>query len=355
MSDLLQDPAQADQPPMSTETLQEAPAVVPSTPTSDEPTDSAANQPASVTVETLDEAGYRNLTSNLDALLAQHEQQQEEETPEPAPIEEPVEEQEEDNQVPLDEDRLPERLRVGNWSEEERKALLLRQRNPDLSLAEALERVRVPSDQGQIIQEERETPSLDSTQARIAELKELRKEAFRNVELDKIPELDDQLEEARNTIEEIKVAQARAYTEETARFHAEVDQSKARAVAYYPDVTDANSPLVLKMLEIDEVLKETGNPLYHSPNKPEKLAMMAGNEIGIPPNARKPSSPRVTQSPTRGVVTLPSSSRPATPIAPANARTSRPSAAVINGTADDLLANLKDEDELHALVASLSR
>lgn len=354
MSDLLQDPAQADQPPTSTETLQEAPAVVLSTPTSDEPTDSAATQPASVTVETLDEAGYRNLTSNLDALLATQEQA--EESPNAASNEQgEVKQQEEGDPIPLDEDRLPERLRVGNWSEEERKALLFRQRNPDLSLAEALERVRVPNDQGQVIQEEREIPSLDDIQTKIAELKELRKEAFRNVELEKIPELDDQLEEARNTIEEIKVAQARAYTEETVRFDAEVDQSKARAVMYYPDVTDANSPLVLKMLEIDNILKETGNPLYNSPNKPEKLAQMAGNEIGIPPNANKPSSPKAPQSPTRPQVISLSSSRPATPIAPAAARTSRPSQAVISGTADDLLANVKDEDELRALVASLSR
>lgn len=350
MSELLPDQAEADQTPMSTETPQEAPAVVPSTTTSDETIDSAASQPASMDVETLDEAGYRNLTSNLESLLAQQQEPQEapQETPE-APS------QEQENPTVLGEDRLPERLRVGNWPEEERKALLLRQRNPDLSLAEALERVRVPADQGQVIQDEREIPSLEATQEKIVELKALRKAAFTNIELDKVPDLDEQIEEAQKTIEEIKVAQARAYEEETARFNADVDNSKARAVEYYPDVTDANSPLVTKMLEIDQVLKETGNPLFYSANKPEKLAQMAANELGIPPNANKPTSPKATQ-PSRAAVTTPQSSiRPATPIAPAAARTSRPSQAVISGTADELLDNVKDEDGLRALVASLAR
>ena len=354
MSELLPDQAEADQTPMSTETPQEAPAVVPSTTTSDETIDSAASQPASMDVETLDEAGYRNLTSNLESLLSQ-QQEPPQEAAQETPAEEPSQQQEDANPTVLAEDRLPERLRVGNWPEEERKALLLRQRNPDLSLAEALERVRVPADQGQVIQDEKEIPSLEATQEKIAELKAQRKAAFQNIELDKVPDLDEQIEEAQKTIEEIRVAQARAYEEETARFHADVDHSKARAVEYYPDVTDANSPLVLKMLEIDQVLKETGNPLYHSANKPEKLAQMAANELGIPPNAKKPTSSKATTQPSRAAVASQSTIRPATPIAPAAARTSRPSQAVISGTADELLDNVKDEDGLRALVASLAR
>ena len=353
MSEPLPDQAEADQSPMSTETPQEAPAVVPSTTTSDETIDSAASQPASMDVETLDEAGYRNLTSNLESLLSQ-QQEPPQEAPQETPVEDPAQEPEDNNPTTLAEDRLPERLRVGNWPEEERKALLLRQRNPDLSLAEALERVRVPADQGQVIQGEREIPSLEATQEKIAELKAQRKAAFQNIELDKVPDLDEQIEEAQKTIEEIKVAQARAYEEETVRFNSDVDHSKARAVEYYPDVTDANSPLVIKMLEIDQVLKETGNPLFYSANKPEKLAQMAANELGIPPNANKPTSPKATQ-PTRAAVASQSTIRPATPIAPAAARTSRPSQAVISGTADELLDNVKDEDGLRALVASLAR
>lgn len=347
------DPAQADpSTPMSAETSNEALAAVPSTTTSDDTTESAETNPAGK-VETLDEAGYRNLISNLDS-ISQPQEAPEEVQPE-AKEEDAEEEQSEQEEG---DGKLPERLRIGSWPEEERKALLLRQRNPDMSLAEALERVRgtAPQEETQT-QEANELPSQEDIQAHIAALKSERAEAKRNFDAEKELELEEKLEAARNALEQVRIEAARLQQAEASRFEQTVEVSKGKAVELYPDVTDANSALVSKMMEIDSMLKETDNPLFFSPDKPLKVAQMAANELGIAPrnpNAKQPAPSKATTQ-RQQIIPQQTQTRPATtPIAPAAARTSRPSQAVINGTADDLLAKITDEDGIRAILSSMS-
>jgi hypothetical protein len=348
---------------MSAETSQEALAAVPSTTTSDDTTASAETNPAGSQVEALDEAGYRNLISNLDSISEPQEQEpvQQNEQSEPKEGEQAEETQENDDQDDLesgDGSRLPERLRVGSWPEEERKALLLRQRNPDMSLAEALERVRGNDTQKSSNQESNQLPSPEEIQTQIAALKTERAEAKRNFDADKELELEDKIEAARNTLERIRIEAARAQQAEASRFEQTVESSKGKAVDLYPDVTDANSALVQKMMEIDAMLKDSDNPMFFSPDKPLKVAQMAANELGIAPrnpNAKQPASPRATTTPRQQTNPQQVTNRPATtPIAPAAARTSRPSQAVINGTADDLLAKITDEDGIRAILSSMN-
>lgn len=358
------DPAQADlSTPMSAETSEEALAAVPSTTTSDESTASAESIPAEAQVEALDEAGYRNLISNLDSLSQSQEApatQTEAESPKSSEAEQgnqADEPKDQEDEFDAEGNRLPERLRVGTWPEEERKALLLRQRNPDMTLAEALERVRGTRQVEESGQEANQLPSQEDLQAQIAALKAERAEAKRNFDAEKELELEDRIEAARNALEQVRIEAARLQQEEASKFEQTVESSKSRAVSLYPDVTDANSALVQKMMEIDSMLKESDNPLFYSADKPLKVAQMAANELGIAPrnpNAKQPASPRST-APVRQQIPTQAPIRPATtPIAPAAARTSRPSQAVINGTADDLLAKITDEDGIRALLASMT-
>lgn len=363
------DLAQADTPTNLTSeetSLVEAPASVPATSPQDDIQDGAATQPVGLDVEALDEAGYYQQISNLDNLLAQQPDAQPEEVPAleeqtadetQTQTENDTNEESEAEPTSLDESTLPERVRIGNWSEQERKAILLRQRNPDMTLAEAMDRVSLKSDPNAEESQEPTLPSIDEVQGKIAELKAQKKEALANVELDKIFDIDEQLEAARESIANIKLAHERASIEEGKRFESQVEVSKARAISQYPDVTKPDSPFVKKMFEIDNRLRDTNNPLFYSADKLERVAQMAGNELGIPPAdpKQKPSSPKANTQAQR-VVTNPSSNRPTTPmIAPANARTSRPSQEVINGSFDDLLNSATDMDQLIAIAAKLGK
>ena len=60
-------------------------------------------------------------------------------------------------------------------------------------------------------------------------------------------------------------------------------RSNEEAVREYPDVTNPDSPIAHKYLEIVAKLKATGNPLLSDPNSPLKISQMAGNELGIAP------------------------------------------------------------------------
>jgi len=337
----------------------EAPASAPATPTQDAPISDAATQPV-FDVEALDEAGYYQQIANLDATLA-HAPKDADVTPtqtEEVPEETPVDPETEVNpDIPLEEANLPERVRIGNWTEIERKAILLRQRNPDMSLAEALSRV---SPQQETAIESAPSPILPSEQEvadRIMELKAAKKDALANVELDKLYDIDEQIEAAKDQISNIRVQKAQEQVQENARFENTVSTSKTRAVDLYPDVTKAESPLVQKMIEIDNRLKDSENPLYYSAEKPLKVAQMAANELGIPPRdpRQQPSSSKATTSPQR-TPAAPANGRPTTPpIAPANARTSRPSPAVVNGSFDDLLSKAESMDDLIAIASKLGR
>jgi hypothetical protein len=343
----------------------EAPASVPATSTQDTPTTEAAIQP-DLDVEALDEAGYYQQIANIEAALANAPQkadatqsQAEEPSQQEVSEESAVDPETEVNpDIPLEDARLPERIRIGNWNEIERKAVLLRQRNPDMTLAEALARVSPQSQQDTITETTPEPvfPSEQEITSRLAELKSARADAFKNVELDKIPELDEQIEEAKDQIGNLRVQQAQQQAQDAARFETTVSTSKTRAVELYPDVTKAESPLVQKMIEIDARLKDSENPLYYSADKPLKVAQMAANELGIPPRdpRQKTSSPKATTS--ARTPAAPANGRPTTPpIAPANARTSRPSQAVVNGSFDDLLSKAESMDDLIAIASKLGR
>lgn len=80
-----------------------------------------------------------------------------------------------------------------------------------------------------------------------------------------------------------KIAKARAKKQ----FYAAEEASKAKAVKFYPDVTNAKSKLVARMVEINEQLKEADDDLYYSPDKHFKIAQMAALELGIQPVTEK--------------------------------------------------------------------
>jgi hypothetical protein len=102
-----------------------------------------------------------------------------------------------------------------------------------------------------------------------------------------IEEQIDQLMEHRSTLQQNA---ARAETEKASAYQTAWAAADAKAVTLYPFASDPNSAGAKRMLEIDADLKANGDPLYHSPDKPLKLAQMAAAELNIAP-ARKGTTP----------------------------------------------------------------
>jgi hypothetical protein len=105
--------------------------------------------------------------------------------------------------------------------------------------------------------------------------------------------------------------------QQVAKYHADFDASTSKAVDLYPFAAEAASPGYKRMVQIDAQLRANGDPLYHAPNKPLKLAQMVAAELNIAPRnknaapAQKAAAAVTPPAPKKGVV--PSGSSRTTP------------------------------------------
>jgi len=231
---------------------------------------------------------------------------------------------------------LPERIRVGTWNETERKALQIRARNPDLSLAQALEMAGTKEPEAEVVDPSEVLDKIENSVKAKAE-------ALKNLEFDKAAELELEVIKLQREMRKAEQLSEEARLVERETRVRKVEEAKSKAVRYYPDSADENSGLVKTMNEIYESLKSTQNPLIHDPEMPWKLTQMAANQLGIAPKvngvkavARAPSS-------------IPVKQRNQAPIASGNARTTQPTPT----TARDIANQIEDLDQLQLLVGRL--
>jgi hypothetical protein len=330
-------PAQAEQPNATTTNSGEAP--------KENPAES------SLSVDALDAVGYEKLLKDLDVskeekppaeVKAEAEEVKEETVPEEPKKEESTKEEEsEDTEDPSN---LPERVRIGNWSEVERKAIALRARNPDMSLDEALARIKGNAPE-EVEETKQSMPSLDEVEAQVARVKADRKQALKDLDFEKLGDLDETLDGLREKQAQLRESAKEAEVEARASYQRSVEDSKRKAVSFYPDTTDRQSQLVRRMVEIDNALKEQDNPLYYSADKPFKIAQMAGNDLGIAPkDPNRKVEKVVTPAPS-------SASRKAiqTPIASGNARSNGSSIKSL----ETVLDGISDEEAFRSLIGKI--
>lgn len=86
-------------------------------------------------------------------------------------------------------------------------------------------------------------------------------------------------------------------TEEEKRFYADYARSEQQAVAAFPDVGNAATPLARKVAEMDKALAAEEDPLYNSADKPLILTRRAAKELGIKPVEAKPIAVPEPQAP----------------------------------------------------------
>ena len=191
-------------------------------------------------------------------------------------------------------------------------------------------------------------PSLDTVAGVDAKIKELEDAHAQAMDVDfdfkKAGEIQREILRLNRIATKLEMVEesARESKEQSAR--AEFDQkwehAQAVASSRYPALTNPQSPLALRVAEIDRAFKEQGNELFSDPEKLIKIAMMAANELGIAPAG----SGVVAKSTPPSV--QPSLPKPVLTPASGNARTTN-----VSSTAQPIA--LKSVEDYENLIASL--
>jgi hypothetical protein len=234
----------------------------------------------------------------------------------------PEEESIPEDTVEEDEGKPQERFRIRATNEVEATALLLKKQNPGWTLEDCLSKSKTihgtPEDTAYAPADKEEGPkTVTEVRARINALRDAKAEAFEALEFTEASRLDREIDTLRDALDEIKEQEVRNEQLLEMEFNQAVEHSQNKAVAIYPDVTQAASPLVKRMVEIDRQMKEDGNPLYFSPDKPYKLAQMAANDIGIAPrNPKSATNPARPMAKSRTVQPASGNARTTAPTSP---------------------------------------
>lgn len=243
-------------------------------------------------------------------------------------------------------------LRLGEDDQVGRLAAALMKRNRDMPMAEAVAKAQSqlgikPEVAPVATPETPATPALPDTpeavQVAIGQKLTAYKKAMAEVRFEDAADIQAeilQLQDHRTTLGR-RAEQKQA--EAAAKYDADFDASNAKAVDLYPFAADPASPGYKRMMQLDAQFKRDEDPLYHSPNKPLKLAQMVAAELSIAPRnknaapAKPAAAPAAGAQPKKGVV--PSGSSRTTPPAQ-NTPAVDPAIAGIK-TMADLRAQLK--------------
>ncbi len=197
--------------------------------------------------------------------------------------------------------RLPEDDKVG------RLAAAFMQRNRDMSMEAALDKARgqlgikpaPTATPEEAPQQKSDLPqTIEEVEASIKALRAERKKANTELRFEEVSDLSDKLEDMiqhrfkiERQAEQKQVNAARDYDQ---RFAA----AEAQATGLYDFASKPDSDGGKRMIEIDNALKESGDPLYESPDKPLRIAQMVAREMNIAPRKKgTPAAPAKAVAP----------------------------------------------------------
>jgi hypothetical protein len=223
---------------------------------------------------------------------------------EAVPAEQPTTEEEgKAHKEPEAPEILPERIRTSQFSEREKMVLKvhrdMREAGTPISLAEAESRVNAlyggePAAKGEEAAPADPTPEPSDIAAQIADLKAAKKAAARDVDLEKVLEIDEQIEGLREQLTAAERAAAARQAETTSKF----DQKKAELRAMFPDFNDANSALSQKWAELHD--EYATHPIMNDPvEAAEFLAYKAASALKVPIVQNAKAAPSIPADPRR--------------------------------------------------------
>ena len=158
-----------------------------------------------------------------------------------------------------------------------------------ISLLEATkqyEAISGPKEQTQESTNTEATETAQSVSARIKELEAQAKEAATALNFDEAEDFRAQANDLRDKLIDLKLSEREAAKEAESKqereFYAKYEASEQKTLQFYPDAGKADSQLAKEMAALDAQMKELGDPLYYSENKPFILAQQAAVKLGIP-------------------------------------------------------------------------
>jgi hypothetical protein len=194
------------------------------------------------------------------------------------------------------------RYRLQSDDPVEQRAFDLKRRNRDLSMRECIERAE--KELG-VAQGETETDADGNTrqtdseqddglpktaaeaEAEIDRLSEEAQKAYgEELDFEKGAQLQARINKLNRLVGKLQLAEVeQGRTSAVERDQAYRDAER-KAVDLYDFVTDPKHPGVKLMEDINERLRDAGDPLYDSPEKPLRIAQMAARELGIAPKGK---------------------------------------------------------------------
>lgn len=229
-----------------------------------------------------------------------------------------------------EEDKLPDRIRLTNFSKVEKLALQLKRENPKLTLAEAEVKAKDALgivEDGSAAKEPADSGLPKTAAEADAKLKELvakRTKAFKEdldfTEGDRLTNEIEALREHKLTLREQASQQASNAQKE---YDAAFEAAEKKASGLYDFVKQPDSAGFKRIAEIDRQLEENKDPLFNDPNKALVIAQMVAKELQIAPKsptakAAATTAAKVTVKP---AVTPDTSKKTVPPVASGASRT----------------------------------
>jgi hypothetical protein len=244
-------------------------------------------------------------TATADTLAADEVEAGKEKAGEEENAQKLTEQEEEDS--PLDPDKLPARSRVKRREDDKvgKLADALQRRNRDWTLEQAL--VEAKQRLG-VVDAQANKPSanndpvadglpqtVEAVQEKLKELRAAKSKAMREeLDLAKADDLDIEMDKLRDHVVVLKSkAQedaVKAADEETRgkqKYFQEFNASQSKASGLYNFLSDDKSAGFARAREIDQQLEANGDPTHWNPNKPLIIAQMVAAELRIAPKSAK--------------------------------------------------------------------
>lgn len=204
--------------------------------------------------------------------------------------------------------RLPENDQVG------RLAAALMKRNRDMPMAEAVAKASEQlgiqkAPESKQAAEDPQTPKLPRTVKEVDALMEQKladlKKAMSDIRQEDAADIQAELMKLMMHRSNVERSADRESTQAETKYHADYTASETKAVDLYPFAADPKSPGGKRMIEIERALEQNGDPLFHSPGKPLKIAQMVAAELNIAPRSKTPpvkAAAPVAPAPKKGVL-----------------------------------------------------
>jgi len=200
-------------------------------------------------------------------------------------------------------------LRLAQNDKVGRLAASFMRRNKDMGMEEAIDRARDHLGiKPQGASAEPATPesnlpkTVEDTQASIAIFRAERKKASAELRVEDVSDLSEKIEDLLQHRITLERQGEKAQVEAQSAYDQAFAASETRATDLYDFVGKPESEGAKRMLEIESELRDNGDPLYHSPDKPLRVAQMVAAELHIAPRRKgAPATPVKPAAPANGV------------------------------------------------------